>query len=363
MITIEEFYTTATVDSSFNEIFYKNNYPETIDFYQPHCLNNNIDDRHRLFYHYTFYGQINNYTKNVNEFLQTRIPNLNISALQLQDIWQVHKDFIQIYNETTLSGKKIAQNSKIAVVGLARDCEKNLQQSIDHLLQLINKQLKIFIYENDSIDNTKNLLQLNQKTNNINISLHNHHILKLTGLERQRTNNLAHYRNICLDWVKTNCQDFDYVIVIDLDADLGFSIDGIYNSIGWLKNINDAGGMGSYSLYLQASNHQVQYCHYDSFAVRLNHWQPTAENFDDNNAWFRNLHPLVGSNPIPLYSCFGGLAVYKTKAFLSGRYDGSIGSEHVLFHKSLQKNGYNMYLNPSIRFFAVFNIDNSSLLL
>jgi len=175
----------------------------------------------------------------------------------------------------------------------------------------------------------------------------------LQGLGRERTIALANYRNICRNWVENNYSECDYVIVLDLDPDLGFSVDGIYNSIYWLNNIDDAGGMASYSLYLRYNKQSVEFVHYDSFAARLNDWEPTI-NDDVNNKWFRNLHPLVGSNPIPMYSCFGGLAVYKKEAFLSGHYDGSIGSEHVLFHQCLRDKGYNMYLNPSSRFFSVY---------
>ena len=61
--TIEEFYTDHQIDDDFDEIFYALEYPETDNFYQPYCVRNNIDDRHRLFYHWFLYGQIN-YQKN-----------------------------------------------------------------------------------------------------------------------------------------------------------------------------------------------------------------------------------------------------------------------------------------------------------
>ena len=166
-----------------------------------------------------------------------------------------------------------------------------------------------------------------------------------------RTHRLASYRNECVNWVKKSKNKYDYVIVLDLDSDLGFSVDGIYNSIHWLHKINNAGGMGSYSLLLNTNN----LVHYDSFAVRVTDWIASEEG-DANNQWFRNFHPPVGSDPIPLYSCFGGLAVYKARAFLSGKYGGDLGSEHVEFHKSLKENGWDMYLNPSSRFFSVFEV-------
>lgn len=55
--SIEEFYKIHTLDKDFDEIIYQNKYPETKDFYQPHCKDNNIDDKHRLFYHYYHYGR------------------------------------------------------------------------------------------------------------------------------------------------------------------------------------------------------------------------------------------------------------------------------------------------------------------
>ena len=56
-ISIEEFYQKNKVDADFDEVFYQNNYPATKDFYQPYCKENNIDDKHRLYFHYMMYGQ------------------------------------------------------------------------------------------------------------------------------------------------------------------------------------------------------------------------------------------------------------------------------------------------------------------
>jgi hypothetical protein len=44
-----------SIDIDFDENFYSSLYPETICFYQPYCQENNIDDRRRLFYHYSLY--------------------------------------------------------------------------------------------------------------------------------------------------------------------------------------------------------------------------------------------------------------------------------------------------------------------
>lgn len=253
------------------------------------------------------------------------------------------------YLENINLGKNICKNSKIAVVSLARNCEKNLQKSIDTIKQLQSKKFQFFIYENNSIDKTKKIL-VNNQNDQISISLNTDKNPHLTNRSRERTINLAKYRNVCLEWVKQNYSDFNYVIVLDLDADQGFSIEGIYNSISWLNKVETSAGMGSYSLY--CDNNKLY--HYDTFAFRFNNWEESSPNVTSNyEQALSNYHPNIGSRIAPFYSCFGGLAVYKIKCFIEGNYDGSIGCEHVLFHKSMRDKGYNMYLNPSSIFFAV----------
>jgi glycosyltransferase involved in cell wall biosynthesis len=253
-----------------------------------------------------------------------------------------------IYFENIHLGKEICKNSKVAVVSLARNCDKNLQKSIHTIKKLESKEFSFFIYENNSTDQTKKILSNNQN-NQIVISLNTDKTRYLKDRSRERTINLARYRNSCLEWVKQNCSNFEYVIVLDLDADEGFSIDGIYNSISWLNKIEQSAGMGSYSLL---GDHN-KFFHYDCFAVRAGNWVESPVAISGFEKYFNHYHPEVGSSPIPFYSCFGGLAVYKAKCFISGHYDGSMGCEHIWFHKSMRDKGYEMYLNPSSVFFAV----------
>lgn len=60
---IIDFYKKNTVDKSFNYIAYKEQNPQTDGFYQPYCRQNNIDDKHRLYFHWYNYGK-NNCLKN-----------------------------------------------------------------------------------------------------------------------------------------------------------------------------------------------------------------------------------------------------------------------------------------------------------
>jgi len=52
---IVDFYNQNTIDKSFNYIAYKEQNPHTNGFYQPYCEDNNIDEQHRLYFHYRMY--------------------------------------------------------------------------------------------------------------------------------------------------------------------------------------------------------------------------------------------------------------------------------------------------------------------
>lgn len=65
-MTINEFYAINSVDKQFDEIQYLVNNPQVLDFYQPYCRQNSIDDKHRLFFHYVMYG----YQGNENKYIE-----------------------------------------------------------------------------------------------------------------------------------------------------------------------------------------------------------------------------------------------------------------------------------------------------
>lgn len=60
-MSLEEFYSTNKLDPEFDWVEYTKRFPEVVDFYQPHCKENGIDDAHRLYYHchkYNYTGYV-----------------------------------------------------------------------------------------------------------------------------------------------------------------------------------------------------------------------------------------------------------------------------------------------------------------
>ena len=113
------------------------------------------------------------------------------------------------------------------------------------------------------------------------------------------------------------------------------------------------GGMASYSLWRNASG----IAHYDAWAARPPSWWRDRRG-EIGFKWFSAFLPPVGSPPCPMNSAFGGLAVYRTEAFLSGGYSGE-DCEHVPHHKRMREAGFQMYLNPGCRYISVWVNDEA----
>ena len=253
-------------------------------------------------------------------------------------------EFAADYARLVKLGREAAKDRRVALVAICRNAMPFLPQTLGLVEQTgaMFKSWQAYIYENDSADETKDVLgswadgQQRQVSLNINGRPHLN-----TTIEPVRTHALAEYRAECQRWV---CQGerVDYVIVFDTDAWAGWSVDGVATSIAHLE-AGDWYGLASYSwCEMHIGGHRFP-AHYDAFAARLNHWQRRDQQ------WFHHWHPAVGSPPVPFHSAFGQLAVYKATQFLRGTYRGD-DCEHVLLHKSIAAGtDWKFGLNPSSR--------------
>ena len=278
-----------------------------------------------------------------------------------EDVWAVDGEYRELYWSHVASGKKIAAESGVNIVSIARNAMPLLTNTLE-IVGEVRKDFRssqMFVFENDSTDGTAEALDGHAARNEwFQVSHETWGGLDSRGFERSRTERLAKARNICLDWVRRNGADREYTIVLDLDPAYGFSPDGVLNSIGWFHDpvipTGAAGAMASYSLY-RVTNEEgaVGVAQYDSWAARLNWWRDRRDE-PGGLGWFSMLMPPVGSPPIPMNSAFGGLCVYRTAAFLAGGYSGE-DCEHVPHHRRMAGAGYQLYLNAGCRYVAVWN--------
>jgi len=252
------------------------------------------------------------------------------------------EEFADEYQARVARGRGIAANKRAAFVAICR----NAMPFLPRTLKLVEKTAamfqssRVFIYENDSIDGTKQALHAWADGAGKQVCLNTNNRPHLNSVVTQeRTIALAEYRAECQAWVRRTCPHVDYVVVFDTDPWGGWSVDGVANGVSWLEDDKSLSGLASYSwaeVSQPAGNLAI---HYDAFAARLNHWKRGDQN------WFHVWHPVVGSPPVRFRSAFGQLAIYRAADYLAGRYSGE-DCEHVCFHKTLRGG---MALNPSQR--------------
>jgi hypothetical protein len=253
---------------------------------------------------------------------------------------------------------------KVALVGCTKNSETTVIENLNKLVEIgsLFYEYKIFIYENDSSDNT--VLQLQQfKDLNDNFDFV-HEIGINEQYQNVRTNVLAHGRNLLFDKVDPS---YDYMIKIDLDGLLvGFNPKSIYEVFNY--NVNDWDVM--------TANCTGRY--YDIWALRVSEdvWKQDVHGLIwdkpiNHDCWYHQNHMPpreyiktyqriipVNSPLIETDSSFGGLAIYKRSKLENCMYCGAVYNdwgnflhphcEHVSFNNGIKKNGGRIFICPSL---------------
>ncbi len=240
-------------------------------------------------------------------------------------------------------GKQEMASKKLVIVGISRDNAKGLQNVIQNIEStgVQFSDYRVVIFENDSKDGTKDILQeWMQRNPRVNVVSKDFHNKKRPSIQF-----LADVRNIYLEEIQYNpeYQDFDMVMMLDMDMSYGWDIRGIQDSFA---RINDwdvvcSNGIDGFDFKM-----------WDIFAFRNEEFPDGPENPD---YWTSNLRKMrkriysVGDDLVNTYSCFGGMALYKRDIIKECRYSSlNDDCEHVSFHECirLQNNG-KIKLNPN----------------
>lgn len=270
---------------------------------------------------------------------------MNNIIYDIDTLFPVDEKHAVTYSQKVSVGLKNSPNYRVAVLCLARNIAQQYQyplRQIRLLLENFHKDSRVYIYENDSIDGTPQIIQnaLN-KSEYKQFSLYSEKLkTKYLPLSRDkvRTTNMANARNKCYNLIdKKDIVSFDFFLVIDIDFK-NISLNGIFNSIGWMtenQNIKAMSG-NSYTEHVK-----LGYANYDSFAFRLNNWH------QQNIPWFPQFNLPIGSDPFVVYSAFGGSTIYR-KGFYKPMYSGE-DCEHVVLHRNLKNSieNFELFYNPS----------------
>ncbi len=247
----------------------------------------------------------------------------------------------------------------IVIIGTTRNSEIYLDSVFDNIYQITSHfdKYNIIVYENDSLDNTKDKLKkICNSDSNIEYIIE----ARIDILYPLRTQRLEYIRNKLLKIAINNFNNYDYLLIMDLDdvnstKDISSTFLRIFD---YEDDIWD----------IQAINQRKIY--YDIWALRIKNvleydcWQKVNEEIKKNipleESTYRHVTRFQNlfnncSNLIPVESAFGGAAIYNMKKLkecrnikYKGLNENGETCEHVHFHKTLKNTyNFNFFINPN----------------
>jgi len=229
-----------------------------------------------------------------------------------------------------------------------RNVSKYIKQNLNHINNCGSKfnDYYVIIYENDSKDNTRNILLENKRPNY-------HYIFEDNIVEPIRTIRIANGRNKILEKIReiNNNNKYDYLIMLDLDD---VNISG-----NFVNTINTCFEYSNWDVL--TGNQKDRY--YDLWALRRKNdmdydcWRMVNDNLRTRNAArkfvFSKFKKYGVGDLLDVDSAFGGVAIYKLSSIPNecnyvGKYDdGGELCEHVEFNRCIKNSGKSIYINTS----------------
>ncbi len=247
------------------------------------------------------------------------------------------------YYEAVGNGFARMKERRVVFAGLARNIADILPMTIARIEATAQcfADYAVCVYENDSSDITPDLLR-SWSDGNHRVTIRSESLGDPVNFPircSQRADRMAAYRRRCQEVILANWSDFDDVILIDLDVQGGWSLEGLATTFA-SENWDFVGSNGI--IFRRIGLLPNECVQYDAWAFRLDDAMTPISSRDVNQMRFQRGAPFV-----PVRSCFGGLGVYRMDAFRLGNYVGG-DTEHVGFHRSLIQQGCDrLFLNPS----------------
>jgi len=282
--------------------------------------------------------------------------------------------------EDIAKGVNVAQNGGLIINIMARDTAKAIPALINNceaLSQFFSGKLAVVIYENDSIDGTRELIKKWQGTaqgyqvdlmtceeeGDVDCRLQETHRYDMHGDKMSAIGKMADYRNKVMDYItKTyNPKEFSHMMVTDVDLAISWSPLGLLHTLGTVGEhapvavrglMMIPGALGSlYSPYdysafrpsVNDDNRKLRNLHdwFCELAPPGSRWRNNC----DVMSPFNMMHMLAldtefVSEPYPIASGFNGAVVYPYRQIIATnpKYDdGDDGQrcEHIGFHYHL----------------------------
>ena len=260
-----------------------------------------------------------------------------------------------LYKNIIEKGFEKMKDTNIIFAGLCINIENkvpNLLKRLNHIGGFFNKY-ECVVFENDSSDNTRNLLENNNIhlvpcKENSQCKLKKASAVKSGTFSTDRMKKMTDYRNRLLEYINDNFSEYDCVCFLDLDLDGPIDIRGVAHSFG-LYNTWDsisAHGLNGMTLTLGIP------IYYDILAYKDDQYDINNSKLDLLPILLKTNSYKVGDFPYKVKSGFCGMAFYKMNVIKNIDYvpkDGNYTCEHVSFHKNMIDGGFDkIYINPNM---------------
>jgi hypothetical protein len=254
-------------------------------------------------------------------------------------------EFRQEYARRVERGRDRMRGASVVIGGLCRDVRAWLPHTaarVERLGQMF-RRYQVVCLEADSADATLGFLETWADQNPaVHVLRGNPGLALTTGLGRPRSGgSSSHHREMLRRYVIENLPEYDHVLVIDMDLAGGWSYDGVADTFG-REGWDFVGSNGLMLNPTVRSDAEGGPIFFDTWAFRdVGHDDPHPE-AEVHGRSHRRGEPLR-----PVWSCFGGLGVYRRECWEAAVYSGR-SPEHVGFHQHMRALGFHrLFLNPS----------------
>jgi hypothetical protein len=251
---------------------------------------------------------------------------------------------------------------KISVFCIWRDSEKSIHKTLKQLESLESLEtfsFSFYFYENDSSDNTVEILSNWMSSRNGKILSENLGAKKFGSVEDpERMIFLCECRNKCKDLANEN--DSSYSLLIDSDVE--FSKENLLLQLKDLETLENAAMVTSNvrQNIPDLTFGESQDSYYDVYAFR--------DKRGHNGIYFSDCPSYIKEDqlkwklslPIVTMSSFGGFALIKSDIFNKVKWSADINCDHVNMCYDISKYGL-IYLNPRSKVFVDVGLDKINL--
>jgi hypothetical protein len=212
-------------------------------------------------------------------------------------------------------------NEKVLICGVCKDIASSVPNTIKNIEKLGSKftDYSVIIYENNSQDATNSLLSAWAKRSKKVVFLSE--TLSAHDLPSTREERIARARNIVLAKAKSlNSEEYKYLIMADLDFNGPWPIAEIVSSLKRKIKWDCISANGINKIFKNEKTSRLVY--WDRYAFRNKRYPVGPEIV--GASWWKDLQKewfyLSKTHLVPVYSAFGGLAIYKTSTILRFSY-------------------------------------------